>query len=181
MIINDGTGTGQRAKVDHRNRLSTVAVTESYDREINRLDGKVWSVTSNTTPVGANDFIFYFKNTGDESITVTDIRASAAGASKLYIQAVSGTPSFAAGADLTPVNRNLGKVETITATIKEDTNTTGLSDDGTIFILPCPTANTLYHISTSSGIIIPKGQAIAAYTSGTTAMEVVWSFVGTES
>lgn len=179
MMLNDGTGTGNRAKVDDKNRLTTLAITETLDKQINR-DGKVWSVTSNTTAVGANDFIFYLKNTGDELITITDIRASSGAATKLYIQAVDGTPTFTAGADLTPVNRNRGQVAVPTATIKEDTNTTGLSDEGTLFILPCPTANTLYHIRTTSGIIIPKGQAIAAYTSAATSLEVVWSFVAEE-
>lgn len=180
MIIDDGTGKNYQAKVDEENRLRTFSVTEPEDKHINR-EGKVWSVTSNTTPVGANDYIFYFKNTGTETIALTDIMASAGGASKLYIVAVTGTPTFTAGADLTPVTRNRGSSQTITATIKEDTNTTGLTNAGTLFVLPCPVADTLYHIRTSSNIIIPQGQAIAMYTTGTTAVEAVWSFVGLDS
>ena len=175
MKLEDGTGGGNFAEVDEKKNLHTFSVTEPEDKAQNKL-GEVWSVLSNTTPVGANDYIFYFKNTGTETLAITDIRASAGGASKLYIQKVSGTPTFAAGADLTPLARNLGSSKTITGTLKEDTNTTGLTVDGTLFVLPCPVADTLYAISTSANILIPQGQAIAMYTTGTTAVEVVWSF-----
>jgi len=180
MKIQDGKGKGNFAQVDDENRLQTFSVVEPEDKHINR-EGKVWSVLANTTPVGAADYIFYFKNTGSSSIAFTDIRVSCGGASQLYINQVSGTPTFAAGSDLTPVARNLGSSKTITGTIKEDTNTTGLTVGGTLFFLECPTANTLYHLSTSSNIIIPQGQAIAMYTTGTTAVESLWSFASLES
>lgn len=176
MKINDGTGTGRQARVNFLNQLDAYSSTEQYDRTYNKLYGQCWSVESNTTPVGANDFIFYFKNTGSESYCLTDVRASAAGASTLTINKVSGTPTFAAGADLTPVSRNLGSSATMTATIKEDTNTTGLTDEGTLFFLECDTANKLYHLSTSSNVIIPPGTAMAVQTDGTTAVRCLWSF-----
>lgn len=171
---------GQIAEVDIENRLSTKAISEAYDRHINKHEGKVWSVLQSTTPVGANDYLFYFKNTGAEDIYITDIRASCAGASTLWIQRVSGTPTFTAGADLTPVTRNTGSTKTIDATIKEDTNTTGLTDDGTIFFIECPVADTLYHLRTSSNIIVTQGQAIAMYTDGTSAVKSLWSFTGAD-
>ena len=175
MKIEDGTGNGVFAKVNAQKQLDTFSIIEPEDRFLNKK-GKTWSIESNTTPVGANDFIFYFKNTGTETYAVTDIRASCAGASTLTINAVSGTPTFAAGSDLTPVARNRGSSETITGTIKEDTNTTGLTDDGTLFFLECDTANRLEHIKTTSNIIIPPGQAFAMQTDGTTAVRVLWSF-----
>jgi hypothetical protein len=174
MKLEDGTGKGNFAQVDTSNRVLTFSVTEPEDKAQNKI-GEVWSVHANTTPVGANDYIFYFKNTGSTTIAITDIRVSAAGASTLYIQKVTGTPTFAAGADLTPLARNLGSSKTITATIKEDTNTTGLTSEGLIFFIECPVAATLYHLSTSSNIIVPQGQAIAMYTDGTTAVESLWS------
>lgn len=180
MKTEDGKGRGYLAEVDAENRLSTFSVTEPEDKHINR-EGKCWSVLQSTTPVGANDYIFYFKNTGTETIAITDIRCSAASACTLYIEVVSGTPTFAAGADLTPVARNLGSSKTITGTIKEDTNTTGLTAEGTIFFIECPVANTLYHLSTSSNILVPQGQAIAMYTDGTGAVETLWSMVGLDS
>ena len=177
MKVLDGTGNGYYAKVDSENRVHTYSTSEPEDKHINRV-GKVWSVISNTTPVGANDYIFYFKNDGTEEIGITDIRASAGAASKLYIRSVSGTPTYTASSDLTPIARNLGSSKTLTATIKEDTNITNLTDEGHLFVIPCPVADTLYHLRTSSNIIIPQGKAIAMYTTGTSAVEVTWSFVG---
>jgi len=169
--------SGVEAAVDEKERLSTFSVTEPEDKFIN-IDGKVWSVVQSTTPVGANDYIFYFKNTGSDTVNITDIRANCAGASKLYIQQVTGTPTYAAGADLTPTARNLGSSKTIAGTIKEDTNTTNLTVLGTLFVICCPTASTEYSLKTSANIIVPQGQAVAMYTTGTTAVETIWSMVG---
>jgi len=180
MKIEDGTGKGYKARVDDENRLRAFAVTEPEDKHINR-EGKCWSVTQSTTPVGANDYVFYFKNTGTETIAITDVRAFCAGASILYIVVADGTPSYTASADLTPVARNLGSSKTITATIKEDTNITGITNGGALFSIPCPVANTEYHLRTSSNIIVPQGQAVAMYTTGTTAVESLWSIVGLDS
>ena len=180
MKIQDGKGKGNFAQVDDENRVHTFSVIEPEDKHINR-EGKVWSVLANTTPAGSGDGIFYFKNTGTAEIAFTDIRVSCAGASQLNIKQVSGTPTFASGTDLTPVARNLGSSKTITGTIKQDTNTTSLTDEGTLFFIECPAADTLYHLSTSSNIIIPQGQAIAMYTTGTTAVESLWSFASLES
>lgn len=180
MIITSGTGTRYDAKVDSEHRLHTFSVTEPEDKHINR-EGKTWSVLSNTTAVGTGDYIFYFENTGTEAIAITDVRAIAGAATTLYIDKVSGTPTYTAGSDLTPVARNLGSSKTITATIKEDTNTTGLTNDGTIFFIRCDTANELVHLRTTSNIIIPQGQAIALRTSVATSVEVLWSFIGLSS
>lgn len=175
MILEDGKGSGRQAEVNSSNQLTVKATSEPADKFSNR-SGKVWSVLASTTPVGANDIIFYFKNTGTETYVVTDIRASAAGASTLDIITVTGTPTFTAGSDLTPVNRNLGRSDAMTATIKEDTDTTGLTENGVLFFMECLTANELYHLRTTSNIIIPPGQAIVLKTDGTTAVRSLWSF-----
>ena len=122
MKIEDGTGSASLAKVNSEFQLSTFAISEPEDKFENR-SGNTWSITASTTPVGTNDYIFYFKNTSNNvTYVITDIRATAAAATLLSIDVVSGTPTFTAGADLTPVNRNLGSSNTISATIKEDTN-----------------------------------------------------------
>ena len=58
MKIEDGTGKGYFANVDDEFRLSTFAVTEPEEKHVNR-EGKVWSVLSTSTPVGAADYVFY--------------------------------------------------------------------------------------------------------------------------
>ena len=178
MKIQSGSGKPYEVKVDDENRLYTYSISEAIDRHVNGHTHRVWSIKQSTTPVGANDYLFYLKNTGTETLAITDVRAWASGASKLYIQHVTGTPTFAAGADLTPVNRFLGSSVAPTITVKEDTNTTGLTSSGDLFSIPIPVADTEYHLRTSSNILIPQGQAIAMYTTGTTAVETVWSLTG---
>lgn len=176
MRLEDGAGNNGDAKVNHNQQLDTFSVIEPEDK-YNARNGKTWSVTQSTTPVGANDYVFYFKNTSNnETYVVTDVRATAAAATLLSIDAVSGTPTFTAGADLSQVNRNRGASATMTATIKEDTDTTGLTDDGRIFPLQVEAANKLAHLRTSSNIHIPPGQAIAMESSAVTAVTTTWSF-----
>jgi hypothetical protein len=161
VTIKDGTGSSRETKVDVRNRLEVFAVTEPEDKHATR-EGKTWSYYFTTTPVGAGDYFFYFENTGDEIYAITDIRVMCASADTINVHGVSGTPSYAAGADVTAVNRNRGLSSiSPTATCKKDTNTTGLTDDGTIFFIRCHTANEMEHLRTSSNIHIPRGAAVA--------------------
>jgi hypothetical protein len=161
MKLEDGKGTGVQARVNANQQLDVFAVVEAEDKYEARR-GKTWSVTSSSSAAGANDYIFYFENTGTETYVITDIRAiSSSGAALLSVDAVSGTPTFTSGTDLTPVNRNRGSSATMTATIKQDTNTTGLTDDGRLFPIQIEGTAQLAHLRTSSNIIIPPGQAIA--------------------
>lgn len=175
MKIEDGTGSSRQARVTDDNQLSVAAITEPQDKFQNRI-GNTWSVTQSTTPVGANDYIFYFKNTSS-SITyvITDVRATAAAATLLSIDYVEGSPTYTAASDLTPVPRNLGISTLISSTIKEDTDITGLTDNGRLFPLQVESANKLSHLRTSSNIIIPPGQAVAMASSAVTAVESTWS------
>ena len=174
MRIKDGGGSSREAKVTENQQLETFSVVEPGDKFNNRF-GKTWTINSTSTPVGANDYIFYFKNTGTKTYALTDVRATAAAATLLSLDHVSGTPTFAAGTDLTPVNRNLTSSETIDATIKQDTNTTGLTDLGRLFPIQVESANKLAHLRTTSNILIPPGQAIAIESSALTAVDLTVS------
>lgn len=159
--ILDGTGKGYTAKVDSSNRLMTFSITEQEDKYLNINFGDVFSVHFSVTPAGANDYFFYFKNTGTKTVSLTDVRISSSAATNVTLEHVSGTPSYTSDTDLTPTNRNLGSSKTITGTIKSDTDTTGLTSEGVLFHIECPVADTLYHLRTSSNIVIPQGSSIA--------------------
>lgn len=177
-IILDRTGKGYTAKVDSENRLEVFATTEPEDKHINK-EGNVFSIHFTVTPVGANDYFFYYKNTGEEQVYITDIRISSSAATNITVEHVSGTPSYTSDTDLTPTNRNLGSSKVLTATIKSDTDTTGLTSEGVIFNIECPVADTLYHLRTSSNIIIPQGSSIALKrVAASGAIECVVSVVG---
>lgn len=160
--IEDGTGKAFQAKVNSENQIETLSVAIPEDRHTNVTHQAVWSLPfEGIDPVGADDYFFYIENTGSKNLSITDIRISSTVAGIVQVQHVSGTPSFTAGVDINPVSRFLGSNNSLSATAKTDTDTTGLTEEGIVFFINCPTANELFHLRTTSNIIIPPGQAIA--------------------
>ena len=162
MIIKDGTGSGKTVKVSSENQLLTSAVVETLDRHTNRNQQKVWSLPFDAIdPVGADDYFIYIENTGTKNLFITDIRIRSTVAGTVEVHRTTGTVSYAASVDITPVNRFLGDVSAPTAVIKTDTNATGLSNGGVLFYIRCAVVDTQYHLKTSATIIIPPGQQVS--------------------
>jgi hypothetical protein len=162
LEILDGTGKGFRAKVNAENQLETLAVAIPEDKHTNSEHQGVWSLPfEGIDPVGADDYFFYISNTGTKNISITDIRINSTVIGTVEIQHVSGTPVFTAGTDVTPVNRFLGSSKALFATVKTATDTTGLVEEGILFFMDLSTADELFHLRTTSNIIIPPGQAVA--------------------
>lgn len=158
--IDDGTGTGNRAKVTSAYRLLTSTVTKTEDHDINESTGKVWSLPfDGLNPTASGDYVFYLKNTGDSVLEISDIRVMAdTSPTQLEVNVVSGTA--AGGTDITPISRTVGSSVIPTATIQKGSDITGLTSAGTIFFIQCPTVDQQEKLSTSSKIRIPKGKAI---------------------
>ena len=149
---------GQVADVDTENRLRVFSVMQPQDKHLN-IERKVFSIYFTNTPAGANDFFFYLKNNGARDLFITDIRITSSVATQIFYKHVSGTA--VGGTAVTPVNRNIGSSNFPSATIEQGVDITGLVDLGVIFYEECSIANTLFHLRTTSNIIIPQGQAIA--------------------
>jgi len=180
MRIQDGLGSGNEAQVDNEGRLSTLSVTEATDRHSNKHTGAVWSIPFAVTPVGAGDYFLYISNTSTVDYYITDIRIDAASAEVVGVHKVTGTPSFTSGTDITAISRNFGSNTAPTATIKSDTDTTGLTDGGEMFFLTCE-ANKLSHLRTTSNIIIVPGSSLALKaTTGGVAVKGMVSLTGSE-
>ena len=151
---------GRVVEVDDDNRLKAFAVSESEDKAINKQGG-THSIYFTVTPAGADDYFFYFENTGQSDLFLTDIRASSSVATTLFYEFVSGVPTYVTGTDAQATNRNLGSARALDAVIKFDTNITGLTNEGVLFFEECANANTRYKLSTTSNIIVPQGKAVA--------------------
>lgn len=149
---------GQVVNVDDQNRIQAFSISEPQDKDLN-LKGKVWTLRFTNTPTAGGDNFFYLKNDGLKNIFVTDIRISSSVVTQILYNHVSGTA--VGGTTITPLNRNLGNAALPTATIEQGVDITGLTDIGVIFFEECSVVNALFHLSTSSTIIIPQGQAIA--------------------
>lgn len=149
---------GFAADVDNENRLQTFSHSQHEDKHLN-VEERAWSLRFTNTPTGAGDNFFYLKNDGLKDIFVTDIRISSSVVTKILYNHVSGTA--VGGTDVVPSNRNLGSSKLPTATIEQGVDITGLTDIGVIFFEECSVVDTLFHLKTTSNIIIPQGQAIA--------------------
>ena len=177
-IHNEGAGPKTGLNINEAGQAQTFSVTEPEDKHVNR-DGRTWTLKLTETPVGVGDYIFYIKNTGADTLAITDVRAIAGAATTLEIDQVSGTPTFTAGADITPAARNGGSKKTPTATIKSDTNTTGLVvEHSSLYPLRCDTADKLAILSTSSNLIIPQGSAYAIRSTVSTSIDLWVSLTG---
>jgi hypothetical protein len=159
--IEDGKGSGRTAEVDDEFRLSTISVSESAGRHINRANNKAWSIPiEGINPTATDDYFVYIKNTGNKSLIINDIRLSAdTAATQLQIEGVTGTA--AGGSTVTPVNKTIGAAEVPVAIVESGADITGLTSIGNIYFMQLTSVDTEYHLSTSSGIRIEKGRALA--------------------
>ena len=148
------------ADVTDEHMLKTSAVSQPEDKHLNE-SGNVFSVEFEVTPANANDYFFCLKNNGIKDLFITDIRISSSVITRINYKAVSGTPVFVAQSTAAATNRNLGNSKKLDADIFYDTDITGLTDDGVVFFEKCDTAGKLFHLRTSSNIIIPQGKSIA--------------------
>jgi len=180
MILENGWGnSGAKALVDDEGRLHTHSTSVSSDRQRNQ-DGYLWSCTATNTTVATNDFFFLIKNNGSEDLAITDIRAKSDTITELTYEVVSGTPVYVAGSDVTPIARNLGTNKVPTAIIKSDSDITGITSGGEIFFEQCDTVDKMYHLRTSSNIIIPQGQMMALKSSAAATIKCLVSLVQLE-
>lgn len=156
--VHDGTGSGRTALVNTNNRLATNAVTVAEDHIIALTSAKVWSCTfKDVDPTAADDYFFYLKNTSTNFYyNVSDIRIASTVAGQLEVNSVSGTA--AGGTAVSPVSRRVNDVAIPGATIESGLNITGLTSNGTLFLLTLA-AGTTFQLRTSSRIIVPPGQA----------------------
>jgi len=159
--IEDGAGGGKLAKVNSEQQLLTRSIVQNDDYHANVEHETVWSTSfENLSPTGTGDYIYYLKNTGDNTLHISDLRLSAeTTATQISIHTVSGTAS--GGTDITPIPRTVQSAAIPTALIQQGSDITGLSDEGLIFYMQLDTVGKMFHLSTSSRIRIPKGKAIA--------------------
>ena len=155
-------------KINSEGEGLVLADAESRQFHINSKSGKVWSASwENITNAGANDYVFYLKNTGDKDLVVATIQMMSDTITQVELQEVSGTAG-GSPTDITPVSRRLGITDTPTATIQQDPDITGLTNEGILKFMSLNVANQLYELEIGSGLIIPKGRQLAILVEVTT-------------
>lgn len=157
-----GNVSSKFADVNNDNQLLTDASARHRSEFLNGKEGKVWALHIDAIdPVGADDKFFYLNNTGSVDIKIHSIRMSSTVAGVVTVKKVSGTPSFTAGADVAPLSMRSNTTPTVQATIKTDTNTTGLTDEGVWDRISLDTADREVPHEIPSTIMIGPGGSLA--------------------
>lgn len=180
------TGAQQNAwSVDPQGRGQVLAASESEDRHINQLSGKVWSVDLDGVAANAGTYIAWFQNTSQVFYHMTDMRAHCLdAASILDIDEVTvGTIGNETAFLPTQIaSRNIGNSTVPIGNMDyaaSVTGLTGLTKVGNIFHAG-NLDNKSSHLSTSSNIIIPPGAALAVKVitaNATGGVTFTWSMV----
>jgi len=105
MIIEDGTGTGRKAKVTTSQMLQTDAVTVSREHYINHVNGEAFNIVFVQAPTAGDDCIFYFENSSDDDSIIEGVTLAVSGAAEVYVQ-INDVGTRNAAVDLVPANLN---------------------------------------------------------------------------
>jgi hypothetical protein len=127
MIINDGTGKGNSAKVDGNNRMHTQAVSASEGVDATDL-GRGYNINTGYLAITADATLLYIKNNdaGGRDLVVEAVAlgtdgAGTAGTSRPYLTMVRNPTGGDLITDATAVsmnqNRNFSSSDTLTADI----------------------------------------------------------------
>lgn len=173
--VQDGMGTGRRARVNPNNQLGVAAETNLTAHFVSVRDGLSFNLTSIYVTASAADYAAYLKNTSPTRLLFVDlVRVGAANAAVFKLASVTGTAS---GTTVTPQNLNLTSSSSPEATGMGNAAVTGLTQDR-LLAVDRVAAGTSSLIPLDDILILGEGDAIAVeYDSGTTGQaEVVIRF-----
>jgi hypothetical protein len=167
--IEDGAGTGNRAKVTANNRLETFSITETRAADISLRSGETFILTSDfisLTTTGSFNGLMYVKNTSQDNLFIDKIRICGTGSSmgnlqtKMIKNPTTGTLISDANAGIS-VPANLGSNVTFTGLNYAASADAKTVTDGTQFSqftihLPGHTIQEY-----DGGLIVPGGSSFA--------------------
>lgn len=184
-IIGRSGGPFNPWAVDSQGRGQILAASESEDRHINQLTGKVWSIDLDGKTANAGTYVAWFQNTSQVIYHMTDMRAHCHdAASMLDIDEVT-VGSIGNNSNFLPsqvASRNIGNSTVPTGNMDFATSATGIT--GLTKVANIFHAGSLdyksSHLNTSSNIIIPPGAALAIKVitaNATNGVTFTWSLV----
>lgn len=107
MIIQDGAGSGYRAKVTSENNLAVLAITATNEHHANHGHGHAHNLLFDQAPTAGDDCIIYIQNTNDMDMCIEGVWLSVSGACEVYFQ-LNGTGTRNAATGVVPPNLNAG-------------------------------------------------------------------------
>lgn len=167
LQLQDGTGSGYRAKISDDNRLLTQAITETASDHHSELGKRFNLNTGDITLTSANaSGVLYFKNNDTENfhatVIVFNLGASTSGTGDMLIEIIknptTGTLISNATAVTTNSNFHFGSAVTLTGLAYKGVEGATISD-GSVFASTRAASNGRI-VLTLGEIIIPKGSSI---------------------
>ena len=181
-FIQDGTGTGNRAEVDVKNRLHTFAVSESGATEAS-IDGGLYNLNTENIELtsATSSALLYMKNIDTVPWVMTRVFYNAGpstGGSGDFLAEVIANPTtgtlISAASETTPHNLNFGSSKTLTSLAYKGVQGSTITD-GTVRISTIiPAAGTRVLIGFDSVILEPGSSFAVRITpqTGNTSMNI---------
>lgn len=178
--IVDGTGSGNKAKVNSGKQLHVYSASVPYQHYVAHTHSMAFVSVVQQTPTTTNTPFAYLKNLDSEDMNIWTICVRCAAAECIEMWSVTGS---AVGTDFIPVNTVIGSGILANATCLVNNSITGLTKSKLIKRIYVESAkqSTCHDILTA--IIIPSGQAVAFYAVTGTALtdiEITLDFHGVE-
>ena len=167
-FIQDGTGTGYRAKVTKSNRLnvSSVGATEE---SASSIDGNSFNVSNDIIDItsDAETALVYINNTNSEDWVVTRVyfhfggSTGGVGSGEFCVtsNATTGT-LISGGASVTPVNSNLGSARLLVGDFLQGANGSTITSGSELLRTIVPNFTSRNIISFDS-VIVPPGASLS--------------------
>lgn len=171
VLIDDGTGTGKRAKVNDQNQIETRATQHSEAHFVSENAGEAFFSSTAQTSTSTLTFLttetgdaIHIKNTGSVNLTISAIilNASAAGGvASIVKNKIEGT--ITQNTTVIANNLNFGSAKSATTVVDvwDETNgdgIQGLTGGDVLTSLTIPPAAVV--INTDGTIVIPQGQRL---------------------
>lgn len=171
--------------IDSQGRAHILAASESEDRHINQLNGKVWSIDLDGIVANAGTYVAWFQNTSQVNYHMTDMRAHCEDAASILdldevtVGTIGNNTAFLPSA---VASRNVGNSTAPVGNMDSAATATGLTGLTKVANLfhAGSLDNKTSHLSTSSNIIIPPGAALAVKVrtaNATNGVTITWSMV----
>ena len=166
-FIQDGTGTGHRAKVTKDNKL-TVASVETTAESLASINGDSFNVSNDIIDITSDTetALIHIRNTNSEDWVITRVYFHFGGSTGgvgsgefcMITNATEGT-LISAGAAVTPVNANLGSAKLLVGEFMQGTNGSTVTN-GVEFLRTIVPSFTSRNIIPFDSVIVPPGASL---------------------
>lgn len=167
-FIKDGTGTGNRLRVDVNNRAHALAVSVPYDSEAG-IEQRLFNVNTGTISLTSDSAstVFYIKNTGTTPWVIPrvffNLGNSTGGSGDVFIEIIKNPSAgtiVSAGTNFTPKNFDISSARILVGDFKKGAEGSTVTDGESFAETISSSVGRV--LIPFAGIVIRQGSSIAA-------------------